>query len=172
MSTDHRFPVAVVMQSRLLQRGGLQLPQWDLLGFVAGTPGEPGAPRASLIRKQDDHRQWLWRGFELCLHRDSAESYWYNLVGRQPSLFLICRQGLAQDELQPYKVTADYDQAGAHMEADDVVFAGAIPPEIHVWLERFVMQHYRPTPPKKRKRTNWTEEERDAAAESPRLGRP
>lgn len=169
MTAEHCFPVAAVMQSRQVQCGPWKVPHWDLISFVAGTPGGSNNREATLIRAESDRQQWLWRGLRVCLHRDSAESYWYNLVGRQPSLFLICRPG--DDGLEPYQVTADYDQAGAHMEADDTVFSAPIPPEIHVWLEAFVMQHYRPAPPKKRKRTNWTEERRHAAPESPRLGR-
>ena len=71
---------------------------------------------------------------EVCsiyLFRDAAESYWYNLVGREPSLCVVCRPG-NDIELEPFAVTANYDEAGAYMEADDTVFSAPLPPEARV----------------------------------------
>ena len=92
----------------------------------------------------------------MVLYRDGAESYWHNLVGQHPSLFVICRAD-GKGEIAPFAVTADYDEAGAHMEADDTVFAVPIPPEIHRWIEEYVIANCHPTPPVKRQRKRWTE---------------
>jgi hypothetical protein len=102
--------------------------------------------------------RFIWPGFTLRLYKASAESYWYNLVGRTPSLFVVCREN-ADGGLEPCMVTADHDEAGAHMEADDTVFSAPMPPEIHQRLERYVMAHYKPTPPRKRRRENWKEQD-------------
>ena len=58
------------------------------------------------------------------------------------------------------------------MEIDDLVFSAPIPPELHLQLEAFVMQHYQPQQPEKRKRVNWTEKADDGWEPSPRLARP
>lgn len=134
-----------------------RVPRWRLVGIVAGQQIAEQNPGATVVHDDNGREQLLWTGFRLRLYRDSAESYWYNLVGRQPSLFLICRED-PDGDLVPFQVTANYDEAGAHMEADDQVFAAPIPAEIRDWLEQYVMNHYRPEPPKKRKRKNWTEE--------------
>jgi hypothetical protein len=151
-------------------RGPWCLPVWRLIGFVAGQAVAGAGVRRVPVHRQGQREQWLWTGLGLGLFRDCAESYWYNLVGRRPSLFLVCREDAA-GELVPFTVTADYDEAGAHMEADDQVFSAAIPPELHLQLEAFVMQHYRPQQPHKRKRVNWTEKVDDGWKASPRLAR-
>jgi hypothetical protein len=43
---------------------------------------------------------------------------------------------------------------------------------LHLQLEAFVMQHYQPQQPEKRKRVNWTEKADDGWKPSPRLARP
>ena len=149
------FPVSIVMERDRMNVGQWQLPRWRLLGFLAGEEfAEAGRQR---IHSQEGREQYLISGFRLRLYRDSAESYWYNLVGHRPSLFLVCR---AEEDgaLSPFVVTANYDEAGAYMEADDAVFSAPIPPEIYRWIEAFVLDNYRPQEKKQRKRKNWAEE--------------
>lgn len=154
---DNEFPVSVIMERERIQHRNWVVPRWRLVGVVAGQQVAEQNPGSTLVHDDDGREQLLWTGFRLRLYRDSAESYWYNLVGRQPSLFLICRED-PEGDLVPFMVTANYDEAGAHMEADDQVFSAPIPAEIRDWLEQYVMNNYRPEPPKKRKRKNWTEE--------------
>ncbi len=170
MQPDIRFALCAVMECTRRQQDRWQTPVWQLVGFVAGQAVAGDTPQRLPVRSTAERNQWLWTGLRVALYRDRAESYWYNLVGRQPSLFLICREDDA-GELTPFTVTADYDEAGAHMEADDQVFSAPLPPELQVQLEDFVMQHYQPQPPRKRKRTNWTETEDDGWKPSPRLAR-
>jgi hypothetical protein len=159
------------MECRRSRRGPWHLPVWRLVGFVAGLHVTGDRPRRLPVHSGEAGSQWLWTGLSLALYRDAAESYWYNLVGRCPSLFLVCRED-GEGEPAPFLVTANYDEAGAHMEADDQVFSAAIPPELYLQLEAFVMRHYRPEPPVKRKRVNWTEQAEDVWQPSPRLARP
>jgi len=168
---DACFPLSAVMACSRSKRGPWRLPVWRLIGFVAGQAVTGDRPKRLPVHAGEGQSQWLWTGLNLALFRDSAESYWYNLVGRRPSLFLVCREEVA-GELVPFTVTANYDEAGAHMEADDQVFSAPIPPELHLQLETFVMQHYRPQPPVKRKRVNWTEKADNVWKPSPRLARP
>jgi hypothetical protein len=152
-----RFPVSLVMERRIKRKGPWSYPQWTALGVVAGRPGGPVEASRRLARAgPDGAEELIWSGFDLALYRDAAESYWHNLVGKQPSLFIICRPD-PDGELVPWSVTADYDEAGAYMEADDTVYAVPMPPEIHRWVEDYVMANYRPEPPKKRRRKRWTQ---------------
>ena len=41
------------------------------------------------------------------------------------------------------------------MEADDKVFVAPIPPGIYQTIEHFIVEHYVPDEPRKRKRKNW-----------------
>jgi len=169
---DARYPLSAVMECSRSKRGPWRLPVWRLIGFVAGQAVTGSDhPRRLPVHTGEGRSQWLWTGLSLVLFRDSAESYWYNLVGRRPALFLVCRED-ADGGLAPFTVTANYDEAGAHMEADDQVFSAPIPPELYLQLETFVMQHYQPRSPVKRKRVNWTEQANDDWKPSPRLARP
>ena len=170
MQADARFPLSAIMECTRSKRGPWNLPVWRLIGFVAGQAVTGDSPQRLPVHTDGEQAQWLWTGLSVALFRDSAESYWYNLVGRRPSLFLICREE-SPGELVPYTVTANYDEAGAHMEADDQVFSAPIPREVHLQLEAFVMQHYRPQQPEKRKRVKWTEKADDGWKPSPRLAR-
>lgn len=155
---ESEFPVSVIMEREQIRHRNWLVPRWRLVGIVAGQHIADQNPGASVVHNDQGREQLLWTGFRVRLYRDSAESYWYNLVGNNPSLFLICRQD-PEGDLVPFLVTANYDEAGAHMEADDEVFSAPIPPEMREWLEHYVMDHYRPEPPKKRKRKNWKEED-------------
>jgi hypothetical protein len=152
------FPLAVLMEHEQAQSGPWPLRRARAVGVVAGAALEAnGRATSRAVHAHEGAEQSIWPGFAVQLHRDSAETYWYNLTGARPSLFVICRTNEA-GELEPFLVTADYDEAGAYMEADDTVFSVPIPPEMYQWLERFVIEHYRPKEPGKRKRKNWLEE--------------
>ncbi len=164
--TETEFPVSVIMEHEQIQHRNWIVPRWVLVGIVAGQDIAERNPGATVVHRDEGREQLLWTGFRLRLYRDAVESYWYNLVGQNPSLFLVCRQDPAGD-LVPFRVTANHDEAGAHMEADDQVFAAPIPAEIRDWLEHYVMDNYQPTPPRKRKRSNWTQEAARAQAPGP-----
>ena len=172
MQHDSEFCVSAIMEREEIQHGPWRVPRWRLLSFVAGEAMERDGARAQLIHDEPGREQWLWTGFRVRLYRDCSESYWYNLVGKQPSLFLICQHD-PDGKVIPLAVTANYDEAGAHMEADDEVFSAPIPPEMHRWLEQYVMDNFQPQPRKTRKRKNWSEEEPERAQTAPRVpGRP
>ena len=161
------FPVSVIMERREARQGPWTFPQWRVVGVVAGGNIGQAESQYRLIHSADDgHEQYLWSGYTVRLYKDSVESYWYNLVGAHPSLFVICRE---DDEtgLAPLTVSANYDEANACMEVDGTVFTSSIPPEIYQWLERYVVENYAPREPKKRQRVNWTEEEKGYGKEGP-----
>ena len=149
------LPVTVVMACRTVEGKGWRVPSWRVVGVVSGA-GLPGREaEAAPARSDDAEEQVLWGGLRLELYRDAAESYWVNLTGRQPSLFVLC----AEDEsgrVVPKLVTADQNEACSGVEGDERVFAAPIPPEVYQRIEAFVVEHHVPQEKRKRKRTDWS----------------
>ncbi len=151
------FPVSIIMERREVQHGPWTLPQWDVVGVVAGENIGDDERRHRVIRVGDGREQHLWSGFSVRLYKDSADSYWHNLVGKTPSLFVICQED-EKTGMAPTLVSANYDEAGAFMEADGTVFSTEMPAEVYQWIERYVVENYVPQEPRKRRRVNWSKE--------------
>ncbi len=158
MSTSERYPVAVIMQRRTVQRGPWSVPSWSAVSVVTGKRVTGKPPGRQRIREgdADGNEQFLWTGLSLTLYRDLAEEYWYNLTSGSPSLFVICHES-PEAELQPFRVTADHDSSSVCLESDDQVFAVPIPAEIYRHVEKFVVNNFVPRERTKRKRRNWSE---------------
>lgn len=154
---ENCLAVSILMERRLAVQGQWQYPKWQACGVLTCQQARADRQEKILVRAEDGCEQYIWHGFSLDLHRDSAESYWYNLTGKFPSLFVICHAD-EKGELEPFSVTANYDEAGAHMEADDPVFSLPIPPAIYQWLEHYIVENYIPQEKKTRKRTGWKQE--------------
>lgn len=158
---DNSFPVSIIMERRLAHRGQWTWPDWKLVAVVAGENlATERSPRIKVYGDGEGER-YLWTGFALQLYKDSAESYWYNLMGERPSLFVVCQEDaeLERDgELAPFIISANQDEALAHMETDDLVLSAPMPPVIHQWVERYVLTNYVPQEKKKRKRRDWAKE--------------
>lgn len=150
-------PVSILLERCRLQRGRWPFVDWQVVGAVAGQKFAGDELKCTLAYDNGQSRLYLWSGFYLTLYKDSAESYWCNLVGEQPSLFVICAPR-DDYELAPLVVSADYHEAAAYMETDVKVFATPIPPEIYRWLEDYVLANYVPQEPKKRRRFKWAED--------------
>jgi hypothetical protein len=152
------FPVAIMMVRKTIRRAAWSMPSWEATGVVTGEQFADAQRSKSLVHEADGVQQFLYRGFRVQFFRDAAETYWYNLTGERPSLFVICRKEDGE-ELVPTLVTADHEVAQAAAEKDGEAFAVPIPPEIHAALERVVLEHYRPEPPRKRKQHKLMKEE-------------
>ena len=149
------IPVAVIMGRRMVSRSGWQVPSWRVVGVVAGE-GVPGREsRAVPVHRDEDEEHFLWGGLRVELYRDATEAYWSNLVGKQPSLFVLCVE-TENGSIQPRSVTADMHEASSALEGQDRVFSVPIPPEVYQRLERFVVEHHVPEQKHKRRRTDWT----------------
>lgn len=159
-----RWPVRILMRRREDEDSPWGIPQWDLLAVLPDND-PPLVPQRRLVHGGPGQRDFEWTGLEVPLFRDAAESYWYNLVGREPSLFVVCRPG-ADVELEPFAVSANYDEAGAYMEADDTVFSAPLPAGLVAELEEFVMTHYRPVEPRRRRRRDWASEAADGGGKT------
>ncbi len=146
------FPVSVITSWQPVEGMRWVTERWRAVGVVAGA-GD-ASPSRSLIHSSDSERQYLWNGFTLHLYRDDTESYYSNLRGAKPSVFVICRQDDGP-EITPFLVTVSYDEAASYMEVDDQVFSVPIPPDIYVWMEQYVVKNHVPEQRKKRKRKRW-----------------
>lgn len=154
-SADPVTPVAVVMEwrddhgNRWLER------RWSCVGVACGAayaapPAD--APEPAVIHRDAHGEQWLWRGLAVRLYRDELESYYQNLMGAAPGVFVVTRPD-ARGDPYPWLVTLCYDQAGNCMEVDETVHKVAMPPELYRWLEAYVLAGYAPEPRHKRQRT-------------------
>ncbi len=126
--------------------------------MVAGAELAGRDARGTSIRSDAGEEHFLWGGLRLDLFRDAAESYWANLTGSQPSLFILCSED-EQGVMVPRVVTADHDEACSGVEVNDRVFSAPIPPEVYQHLESFVVAHHVPQEKRKRKRTDWSAHE-------------
>lgn len=152
------IPVAVVLSRKEISRSGWSLANWEGVAVLAGERFAAGTVRRERLNEDEKGVQYLWDGLRLELFRDAAETYWFNLTGTRPSLFIICQEHDG-GELVPVSVTADHADSTSAVEADCKVFAVPIPDEVLAQLEEFVMTHFKPEPPRKRRRQEWSEEE-------------
>lgn len=168
------FPVSVLMERRLARVGQWTQPQWEAVAVVAGEDLNRSVQRTQ-VHHDDNRDQYLWSGLKVELFKDGCESYWYNLQSDDPRLFVVCFIEDEHDEeeleLKPVFVTANQDEANAHMESDDPVYSVPMPDKVHQWVERFVITHYQPEIKRKRKRKNWVEDSEYAKREREVLGR-
>jgi hypothetical protein len=149
------IPVAVIMARKEVARGRWKVPSWRAVGVVAGENVPGREARRVPLPPVDGSPQYLWGGFSLDLYRDGTESYWYNLVSDNPSLFIACSQ-TDDGEMVPTLVTASPDEASGHMESEGQVFSTPIPPEVYLQIEAVVVEHHRPQEKKVRRRKKWT----------------
>lgn len=152
------LPVAVVMARRTVTGKGWRVPSWRLVGVVPGAEPTVQQARGTSIHSDGEEEHLLWGGLQVELFRDAAASYWANLTGSQPALFVLCRED-EQGRLVPKSVTADQDEASSGVEVDDRVFSAPIPPDVYQHLEAFVVEHHVPEQKRKRKRADWSAHE-------------
>ena len=154
-SLSNQFPVAIIMGPQNEQMTRWASLRKEPLAIVAGAHVAQKNSWDTPLRSQtDDDEKFLYSGFTLNLHKDEVESYYLNLKGENPCIFVICSENEA-GQLTPYLVTANYDEATAHMEVEEHVFSLPIPAEVYRWIELFILEYYRPTRKRKRKREDW-----------------
>ena len=149
------LPVAVVMARKTVAGKAWNVPSWRVVGVVSGATLPGREAQGTLLRSDDGEAQFLWGGLKVDLFRDAAASYWANLTGTQPALFILCSED-ADGRMVPRAVTADQDEACSAVEVDDRVFSAPMPPEVYQHVEAFVIAHHVPEEKQKRKRTDWS----------------
>jgi hypothetical protein len=146
-----RLPLGVVIAHEPVTGNRWIDERWRVVGVVHGA-AMGGAHRRSLLREGPDGTHFLWSGLELRLRPGDAESYYYNLIGDNPSLYVYCETGDG-GELVPTGVSAEYIDAMWHQEFGNSTFGVPMPPEVYRFIEQFVTAHYVPEEPRqKRKR--------------------
>jgi len=158
--------VSVVVEKRRRQHKQWLYTDWQVTG-VLPAPTDTGEYR-TLIQSETDCDRYLCGPLPLRLYKDGSESYWNNLMGENPSLFVVCRQDEDDADLDPFIATFNYDEIIGFMEVDDKVFSFPIPEELYGWVEEFIVTHYEPHTPKKRKRKNWAQDGEHGAPPSQR----
>jgi len=133
--------VAVITAHEPVENNRWITERWRVVGVVPASAAADEGRR--VIRSGPGGEQYMWGGFRVQLRTSDADAYYFNLIGQNPSLQVVC-QTLDNGELRPVLVTADYIDAMAHREAGAEVHAAAIPPAIYVLLEQFILEHYTP----------------------------
>ena len=123
---------------------------WSLAGVI------PGLSSTELSQLEAQGEVYIWPDLSLKLFPLNSNSYYHNLISEQPKIYLVCNQN---DEdtmpLKPLLITVDSDEAASYMETDERVLDAHLSVELCQWLERFVLTHYQPEEPKKRRRKQW-----------------
>ncbi len=153
-----RIPAAVIFAYPMGSDEDTESGAGEVIGVLTRPAPAQAGLQKRLIHSDADHEQYLWTGLDLNLHTDASESYYCNLMGEKPSVFVVSRS--EQGSLQPFLVTLSYDEAASYMEVDESVSAVPMPAEIYRWCEAFVLAHYVPEKKRKRKRDNWKQDGR------------
>ena len=150
---DH-FDVSALLLKQLSKHRWAKY-SWRLLGIV------PGLSDNEIEVAQQQGEIITLSRLRLQLYRQFCESYYVNLTAEKTKVYLVCRdQGEA---LTPVLLTVDFDEAASYMEAGEKVLDAPLPDVLCVWLERFVLAHYQPQQPKKRRRKRWLDNDSEAA---------
>ncbi len=148
------FPVTAVLLRKPSQHRWLKT-SWQLLGFM------PGLDETRLQQAASEGELVYLTELQFQLYKQHCDAYYHNLMSGQPKGYLICSE--EGDNLAPMLATVDFDEAASFMETDEVVFDAPLADAMCVWLEHFVVTHYQPTAPKKRRRRKWHEAEKGGA---------
>ena len=124
--------------------------RWRVLGVVAGEA--PGSMRERrLMRSAPEAQEYLWTGLVLRLNASEADSYYYNLIGDNPSVYVFGKRD-DEGEFIPTAVSIDYIDAMAYAESGNEMFAVPMPPEVYRRVEQFVLEHFVPEEPRQRRK--------------------
>jgi hypothetical protein len=145
--SDH-FPVTAVLLRKPSQHRW-QKASWRLLGFL------PGLEEAELNQAAEQGELIYLTELQFQLHKPHCDAYYHNLMAEQPKGYLICSED--GDTLAPMLATVDFDEAASFMETDEMVLDAPLADALCVWLEHYVVAHYKPVAPKKRRRHRWFE---------------
>lgn len=148
------FSVSVIVEYRKARNNRWVDGHWQVAGVIAGSETAGRAASARQLHTATEGQQYLWSALRIQLYRDDAESYYFNLVSDNPSVFVICNQEAGEPPV-PFMATLSYGEATSYMETDEVVESVDMPAELYRWAERFVLEHYVPEKRKKRKRESW-----------------
>lgn len=139
---DVSYPVSVVMTRQWRLYGQWRLPHWAIAALLPGQDETQtdGSDHRS-VHHENDEEQIIWSGLWLNLFRDELQSYYQNLMGKQPSLFVLCRDDIGEAGMAPTSVSANLADAEAHMETDGIVLTTPLVAPFSNWLAEYVLNH-------------------------------
>jgi hypothetical protein len=146
-----RLPVSVITAHEPVTGNLWISDRWRVLGVVAGSGLEAAKERRTLLRTGPEGEQYLWSALSIELRKSDVESYYYNLVGGNPSVYVYCRHD-DSGELVPQQITLEYIDAMAHQESGNETFSVPMPPEVYKRVEQFVLDHYVPEEPRMKRK--------------------
>ena len=134
--------------------------QWSSVAVI------PGAPPVEEWRQMQEGEGWVHyhvATLPLELFRRETEGYKQNLSNEIPVIYVVLRQGeeAEESEIEASLVTVCPFEAQDYLDSgDDLVDRVAMPESVMAWVATFVEKHHVHEPFHKRKRKNWTKEER------------
>lgn len=155
---ERHYPVTVVLHKIWRQHRQWRYPDWLVSGVIAadhsaqqvvnsGHAGVIGDGKGSVpadYRKHTDQNgdeHFVWQGLRFSLYRDGLTSYFLNLHGSRPSLFVLCRDDNENTGLEPITVSADFSDAEAHMETEGTVLTTPLVTPFDVWIADYILQN-------------------------------
>jgi hypothetical protein len=143
--SDH-FAVTAVILKQASQNRWIDV-SWSLLGTLPGLEQQTlneAANRGELVYLTD---------MQLQLYPQHCDVYYHNLMSGKPKVYLVCSE--EGKDLAPLLLTIDFDEAASYMETGETVLDAPLADALCVWLEHFVVAHFKPAERKKRKRRKW-----------------
>jgi Protein of unknown function (DUF3305) len=152
---EQEFPVSIVMQHRTIENNIWLAEQWEVEAVIAGGGSNETIPIKTISRMGKDEEKYIWKNYRITLYSEEVESYYFNIISDTPCVFVVCQEEEDDDELVPFKISVNYDEASSFLELEEQVFQVPMPAEIYLWVEEFVVNNYVPVKRKKRKREDW-----------------
>jgi hypothetical protein len=146
-----QIPVAVIMAREPVHDNPWIEERWKVAGVVAGEASASPTITRALLRYGPEGEQYLWKGLTLRLHSSETDSYYFNIVGQSPKLYVYCEYDDGGEPC-PRSVTAEYIDALSHVEGGNTAFPVPMPPDVYRTIEQFVIEHYVPEEPQLRRK--------------------
>jgi Protein of unknown function (DUF3305) len=118
-----------------------------LEGEASATVVEKTATKITCSDKNASNERWIHNGYKVELFEDDAEGYYLNVTTDAPCWFVLWRMEEEADITdepiaKPEMVSLSYHDAGRWLDAQETVEQVPLPPEVVVWLQAFVDEHF------------------------------
>ncbi len=152
MTTSEQCRIGIVLERRDSDNPWIDH-EWVTVGLTLEVvDGEDWV----LLYETNGLKRYLSPAVDLELHRAETEAYLYNLQSPEPSVFAVLRQDEESDAAVPFDVhvvTVSPYEAQDYMDSsEEQVDRLNLPPDLKLWLERFVEMYHVEQEFKKRKR--------------------
>lgn len=139
---DERHPLSLVLSRKWRQSGQWHFPKWDIVVVLPQhTTSNSDGLDCRHVHTGEDGEHFLWSGLWLEFFRDSLQSYYQNLTGMQPSLFVLCHDDDVNTGLVPITISANHADAEGHMESDGIVLSTPLVTPFSGWVADYVLRN-------------------------------